>query len=92
MTLTGMLGRMGILHGDDDTLGEEVLVDGDQVLLRHQHDGRSDERIEILDLNITLIDTVRLKKETLQLESKQKRDEIVHHNHGPADLDTKISS
>ena len=49
MTLTGMLGRMGILHGDDDTLGEEVLVDGDQVLLRHQHDGRSDERIEILD-------------------------------------------
>ena len=37
----GMLGRVGILHGDDDTLGEEVLVDGNQVLLRHQHDGRS---------------------------------------------------
>jgi hypothetical protein len=34
-----VLGRVGVLHGHDDTLGEEVLVDGDQILLGHQHLG-----------------------------------------------------
>ncbi len=32
-----MLGCVGVLHSDDDSLGEEVLVDGHQVLLGHQH-------------------------------------------------------
>ena len=32
-----MLRGMGVFHGDDDSLGEEVLVDGHQVLLGHQH-------------------------------------------------------
>ncbi len=39
--LTRVLGSVGVLHCDDDTLGEEVLVNGNQVLLRHQHDGES---------------------------------------------------
>ena len=38
MALTRVLWRMGIFHGDDDSLGEEVLVDSHQVLLGHQHD------------------------------------------------------
>ena len=37
-----VLGSVDIFHGDDDTLGEEVLVDGDQVLLGHQHGGCKD--------------------------------------------------
>jgi hypothetical protein len=38
MKLTRVLWRMGIFHGDNDSLGEEVLVDSHQVLLGHQHD------------------------------------------------------
>ena len=33
----GVLGCVYVLHGHDDSLGEEVLVDGNQVLLGHQH-------------------------------------------------------
>ena len=32
-----MLWGVSVLHRDDDSLSEEVLVDGDQVLLGHQH-------------------------------------------------------
>ena len=44
MALTRVLWRMGIFHGDDDSLGEEVLVDSHQVLLGHQHDEGSKKR------------------------------------------------
>ena len=44
MALTRVLWRMGIFHGDDDSLGEEVLVDSHQVLLGHQHDEGSKKK------------------------------------------------
>jgi len=43
----GMLGCVRVLHRDDDSLGEEVLVDGDQVLLGHQHLEACNARVKV---------------------------------------------
>ena len=42
----GVLGEVGVLLGHHHALLEEVLVDGDAVLLRHQHLARMEETSE----------------------------------------------